>query len=335
MADTSPDTRTESDLRPLPDEPVVSAILNIYTEDRLDCFRDALSALLAQTYRPLEIVVVVDADHRLYEDIEDEYGVHPEVKIHYKPEDNGISSSRNYGAEKATGDIVAFTDDDAQPQPDWVAELVDTYQRHDALAVGGPAEPIWDTGKRPRWLPEEFNWLVGLTDSSFPDEEEGIRNTYACNLSFRRSVFLDLDGFETELGKQYGIDMQGEEAGIGLDLQNQYDESLIYAPDAVIKHRVFESQTSFQYLFTRSFWHGYSKAILSSETGASTDGEYEFLSYLAIRCLHRAAGMITSPGNLLAILMILLYTFSTGLGFLHGLFPRPFSSKPSPGKQNV
>jgi GT2 family glycosyltransferase len=53
----------------------------------------------------------------------------------------GLGSARNVGAANATGEIVAYLDDDAWPDPHWVQYLVDTFARTGSAAVGGPNIP--------------------------------------------------------------------------------------------------------------------------------------------------------------------------------------------------
>lgn len=53
---------------------------------------------------------------------------------------------------------------------------------------------MWIDGKSD-FFPEKFLWLVGYTEREFADHMEEVRNTYGPNLSFRREVFEELDGF--------------------------------------------------------------------------------------------------------------------------------------------
>lgn len=54
------------------------------------------------------------------------------------PEHRGLTRQRNYGLERATGDIVAFLDDDTVPEPAYFDELLACFDRHpEAVGVGG------------------------------------------------------------------------------------------------------------------------------------------------------------------------------------------------------
>jgi glycosyltransferase involved in cell wall biosynthesis len=69
------------------------------------------------------------------------------VIVYDNDENQGISYSRTKGAELASGEIVAFIDDDATAEPDWVQRLAYVYEKTDAIAVGGDVKPDWQTEK--------------------------------------------------------------------------------------------------------------------------------------------------------------------------------------------
>ena len=54
-------------------------------------------------------------------------------------------SARNTGVEHATGDIVAFLDDDASADKDWLALLMAPYQQAEVVAVGGAPVPLFES----------------------------------------------------------------------------------------------------------------------------------------------------------------------------------------------
>ena len=58
----------------------------------------------------------------------------------------GLSAARNQGAREARGDILAFTDDDCEPDPAWLVELVAEMPRQHLTACGGPQQPTWAAG---------------------------------------------------------------------------------------------------------------------------------------------------------------------------------------------
>lgn len=287
-----------------------SVVINVHAGTRPDEFAEAADSVLAQDHDDLEFVVVVSAAPDLRREIEARYGDRPEVDVVTLDEDEGLSAARNAGASAATGDVVAFTDDDVVADPGWLSGLLAIYGAHDPAGVGGHVDPIWPAD-RPAVLPSEFDWLVGVMPENFVEhsEPQPVRNTYGCNISFDRETFLSAGGFRTDLGKNQDNPLQGEEA----ELCSRLDGEFWYAPDAVVRHRVDGGQLSVRYLLERSFWQGYSKAALAEELS----DESAFLSTLFARSiparLRRPMGR-----NLLEVLVLLAYTGAVGLGYVYG-----------------
>ena len=301
----------------------VSVVLCTYSPDMYDHFREAAESVLGQRYDDVELVIVVDGDDGLYERVRDEYGDREDVLVHCNDENVGLLASRNTGAELATGDVVAFIDDDAVADENWVGELVASYEERDALAVGGKMVPEWVAGK-PDYIPEEFYWLVGVTHRGFADGPGYVRNTFGSNISFRRDVFRELDGFDTEIGGRKGDEnLQGGETELCVRLDRAYGERVWYNPDAAVAHKVFEYRTDPKWLLDRAFWQGYSKRameVLLPE--ASGDEESEFLRQLLLESVPGRLKRLVLRGSfvhLQRLLFLGLFTVAVGIGYLYGV----------------
>jgi len=103
----------------------------------------------------------------------------------------GLSSARNTAIAAATGEIVAFIDDDAVPDPHWLTYLVDTFERTDFVAVGGPNLPVpGDGAVADAVAAAPGNPIhVLLTDR----EAEHIPG---CNAAFRTAALREVGGFD-------------------------------------------------------------------------------------------------------------------------------------------
>ena len=123
-----------------------SVVVCAYTEKRWDDLVAAVGSLQAQTMAPHEVIVVVDHNPELLARVAAEL---PQVTSVENPGRRGLSGARNAGLAVATGDIVAFLDDDAAAEPDWLALLVEGYENPAVVGVGGSAEPEWASGRRP------------------------------------------------------------------------------------------------------------------------------------------------------------------------------------------
>jgi glycosyltransferase involved in cell wall biosynthesis len=298
----------------------VSVVVCTYTMDMYNHIRDTAEAVFDQTYEDVELVLIADGDEEVHEAMQADYGTRDDVQIGCNEENRGLSYSRNHGLELATGDVVAFLDDDAVPADDWVAKLVEGYDRHDALAVGGKMTPIWVHGK-PQFLPEEFYWLVGVTQRGFPDEEREVRNTFGSNISFRRDVLVELGGFDESLGRKGNAQVQGEETELAARMYEEYGERVWYVPDAEVGHKVFEYRTDRQWLVKRAFWQGYSKRVMADLVDDTGGQESDFLRKLALIFLpSRIRGLLSSPSQTKAdqLMMLLVFTAAVGFGFAYG-----------------
>ncbi len=118
----------------------VSIIICTHRSERYEDFIEAINSLKAQSYENLEIVVVVDGNRGLYEKILKsgiEEGDKVEVKVILNEKNLGLSESRNRGIKEAKGDIIAFFDDDAVADENWVEEIERMYEEKEAIAAGG------------------------------------------------------------------------------------------------------------------------------------------------------------------------------------------------------
>lgn len=285
--------------------------------DRYDEFCAAADSVLNQTYEDVELVIIVDGTTDVYKRAIDDYDGYPNTVVYCNSENRGLSYSRNQGAELANGEIVAFMDDDALLDEEWAVEIVNTYNRHDAVAVGGRMVPKWETEK-PCFLPSEFYFLIGVTYRGFREDEGPVRNTFSSNLSFRRDVFLELGGFKTNMGKQGENNLQGGETELCVRLYRETGKRVIYNPDAVAAHRVYEYRTDRVWLLRRSFWQGYSKHRMEQMVPESTGTERAFVSDLLTQFIpDRLLEVLKKPSRakIDQLLMLLLLTAMAGVGY--------------------
>ncbi|MFC6722792.1 glucosyl-dolichyl phosphate glucuronosyltransferase [Halobacteriaceae archaeon SHR40] len=297
----------------------VSVVVCTYSEDRYEDFVGAVDSIRRQTYDDIEIVIVVDGNKIVYERVQTNYDAEG-VLTHCNDNNIGLLESRNKGAELANGDIVAFIDDDAIANKQWVEKLVSVYEQRNVEAVGGRMTPIWVAGK-PSYLPEEFYWLVGVTHRGFGDEGE-VRNTFGSNISFRRNVFLDLGGFDPHIGGRQGDkNLQGGETELAARLRTELNGTLYYKPGAEVGHKVFEYRTELGWLLRRAFWQGYSKRGMEVLVPDSGDEETAFLRDLLLKFIpDRLEKTLTGPSFTEAqkCVMLVVFTGCVGLGYLYG-----------------
>lgn len=302
----------------------VSVVLCTYSDDLFDDFIEAAESVLNQTYENIELIIVVDGNDRVCEMVKGEYGENDTVRIFCSDTNQGLSASRNIAIDKATGDVMAFIDDDAIADPSWIEELVGVYDSNeDAIAAGGRMAPEWVAGK-PSFLPEEYYWLVGVTHRGFAEAGEEVRNTFGSNISFRTDVLRELGGFEPSVGRQGEKNLQKHETEFCARMRRDYGRGVIYNPDAVVYHKVFEYRTRKRWLAERAFWQGYSnramEVIVPEDATTAEESAYlrkllfEFFPQRVINTLKRP-----SYANAQRLLALILLTGLVGIGYIYGL----------------
>lgn len=252
-----------------------SVVVCAYTERRWDDLVAAVASLKAQTEPPHEIILAIDHNPALYARALAEL---PGTVCVENLGTQGLSDARNAGLAAATGDVIAFLDDDAVAEPGWLAVLAGGYADLRVVGVGGFAEPAWEAG-RPAWFPREFDWVVGCTYLGMPEAAAPVRNMVGCNMSFRRELF---DGPEAVGGFNPGIGRLGtrpvgcEETELCIRIHQAHPEALIlFDPRGVVHHKVPASRGTWGYFRSRCYAEGLSKAAVSALVGSGQALEAE------------------------------------------------------------
>ncbi len=136
----------------------VSVVICAFSERRWEQLERAVRSVQAQRHPAHEVLVVIDHNAALYERA---VGSLP-ARVLQNEEAQGLSGGRNTGVRHAQGDVIAFLDDDAHAEPDWLERLLAGYDRPEVVGVGGGVVPAFERG-RPGFLPHEFDWVVGCS----------------------------------------------------------------------------------------------------------------------------------------------------------------------------
>lgn len=196
--------------------------------NRTGTLRQTLTAATDQDFSQYEVIVVDDgSSDGTPEMVEHEF---PSVQLLRQP-NRGPAAARNRGIEAATGDIIAFTDDDCLPPNDWLARLADGYARYPQVAgVGGGLKAPPDIlasnvyAQYERYVAQQV-YHVGEAEvvAGFDCPAGG-----TANMSYRKSVLVDVEGFDT----QFPV-AASEDADLKLRIC-QRGHTLLYIPVRVI-----------------------------------------------------------------------------------------------------
>lgn len=206
--------------------PRVSVVVPV--RDRRDLLVELLRALQAQSFRDFEVVVVDDGSSDGSDREAEETVIAGRAVRVLRLHQLGAVAAREEGVTAAAADVLAFTDSDCAPEPDWLAAGMNAIDAGADMVHGRtiPARPM-----RP------LERSVGAGD-------EGLFPT--CNVFYRRTAFEDVGGFDQGAARRLGFRMNARARGLGFG-----EDTLLgwrvsrsggvvqYARDAVVRHHVF------------------------------------------------------------------------------------------------
>lgn len=247
--------------------PSFSVVICAHTGKRWHETCAAVESVQAQSLPGKEIIVVVDHNPALRTALA---AALPGVIVVENREAQGLSGGKNTGVAVAQGDIVAFLDDDAVADPDWLKYFADSYHDPAVIGVGGLTVPNWKA-PRPSWFPEEFDWVVGCTYRGMPESRMPVRNLLGGNASFRREAFDLARGFQNGIGRSAGKRPLGcEETEFCIRLSQRSPGSVfLFDNRAMIWHLVPAERCRFAYFRSRCYAEGLSKALVTASVGVN------------------------------------------------------------------
>ena len=301
----------------------LSVVICAYTADRWDDLCRAVASVLPEPAPGLQVIVVIDHNDDLMRRAVERFGRDERIMLRANEEEPGLSGARNTGVRAADGEVVAFLDDDAAAQPGWSRALLRHYENPRVLAVGGHAAPVWPNG-RPRWMPAEFDWVVGCSYTGQPVRLAAVRNPLGCNMSVRSSVFEQIGGFRAEVGRVGVKPVGGEETELFLRLRTLRPRGqVLLDPAAGVRHYVSRDRATLRYFVSRCYHEGLSKAVVTRLAGApgALDSERAYSTKVLPRAVARETISMRTGGRARAAVMVLGLAV-TAAGYLRGILTR-------------
>ncbi|MDR7038324.1 glycosyltransferase involved in cell wall biosynthesis/GT2 family glycosyltransferase [Methylobacterium sp. BE186] len=176
---------------------MISVVIN--TNGRVNFIKRTLRSLRFQTYDRFEVCVICGPTQDGTVEWVSRFA---DIKIALCP-DRNLSKSRNIGIALASGEVVAFIDDDAVPEPEWLSDLAHAYRDSDVAAAGGHVYDHTGIGFQARYVttdrlarPRE-NWAGPAQHLNFPFSPAH-PHLLGTNCSFRREALLSIGGFDEE-----------------------------------------------------------------------------------------------------------------------------------------
>ena len=219
------------------EDPFVSII--IITRNRPFLLRHSIEHVLNQPYLHKELIVVDSSSNDESEQIVAQY---PEViSVRLREQRNNMPQARNAGLAAASGDILAFIDDDAMVQPGWLAALIKTYCNETIGAVGGrviemPAPYCDEVRGSPRMFVKPSGRVIGKDYGLYSTEEVEVDHLRGNNMSFRREVLEQIGGFDAN----YTLTNVREETDLCIRVKRA-GWRIMYVPTMAVVHFSFRA----------------------------------------------------------------------------------------------
>jgi glycosyltransferase involved in cell wall biosynthesis len=308
--------------------PSVSVVVSTYDEQRWNHLVACVESLQGQTAPTAELIVVVDHNPALLRRAGERF---PSLLVIDNERPRGLAGARNAGVAVSTAAVVAFIDDDARAEPDWLAQLLTCFDAAETVGAGGALIPDWEDG-RPTWVPTEFYWVFGCSYTGLPEERAPVRNPIGANMAARAAVLREVGGFREggeadsprELRARGMVRAAGnvpDDTDLAIRVKQRIGDAVwLYQPAARVLHSVPAARTSVGYFLRRSFEEGVGKASLGRLVGtdASLASERGYVSRVLPRAIVRESGRLLrgDAAAALRILAIVAGTGAAGIGYL-------------------
>lgn len=184
---------------------------------------ECLNYLEKQTYKNYEVILLPD---------EGEVVNYKKVKI-VATGQIGPAEKRDLGVRKAKGDILAFIDDDAYPDKDWLKNAFRNFKRKDLAAVCGPGVTPPDDDifqQASGWVNSLWFGSGGAGTYRFTPQKKRFVDDYpSMNFIVRKNDFEEAGRFDTHF-------WPGEDTKLCFDLVYKLKKKIIYDPKILVYH---------------------------------------------------------------------------------------------------
>lgn len=206
----------------------------------------------------------------------------------------GSYASRNLGLEHAEGDLIAFTDVDCRPDPDWLLKGMRRFEDEAIHAVGGRVRFTFQ-----KQTPNGAEWVDAQTNMQMERNirERGVAKT--ANLFVRRSMFREVGRFRSDMRSGGDAEWTHRLTSAGY--------SLVYQPEAVVSHPA----SGYRALFQKQIRVGGGKVNLAAAETAATSDPQKPLG--KVREILRNVPWKKIPGVLFAVFLVALGTLTGNL----------------------
>lgn len=198
--------------------PLISCIIPTFNSEKY--LADTIKSILAQTYRPIEVIIADDGSSDGTKSVAEQFG---HQVLFYSQATKGPAATRNFGLSRAKGEFVAFLDGDDLWHEEKLVRQMTRFQENPDLDISVTHAKLF--------------WPESLADekAQYADHPRanGIPGYATTTLLARRSVFDKIGIFDTQFWFGDATDwfMRANESGMTMEL----------LPDVLTYHRMHES----------------------------------------------------------------------------------------------
>src|SRR4051794_24566288 len=233
----------ETPFTPSPSWPKISVVVCTYNNQ--DTLRDCYDGLQKLEYPDYEVIVVNDGSTDGTDETTREYGFDL-----ISTENRGLANARNSGLRAATGEIVAYIDADARPDPYWLAHLAVAFQKGAHVGIGGPNIPPPGGSETAECVANAPGGPIHVLLS-----DEIAEHIPGCNMAFRKWSLEAIGGFDPQFR------IAGDDVDICWRLQER-GWTVGFSPGAVVWHH---RRGSVRNYLKQQFEYGKAEALLEQK----------------------------------------------------------------------
>jgi glucosyl-dolichyl phosphate glucuronosyltransferase len=296
---------------------LISIVVLSYSDERLADIRDLLASIDDQTYHSIELVFVVERSTKILGLLSETRLRYPK-RIYFTEQKMSVAQARNIAIKIATGDVIAYIDDDARLTPEWAESLHSALARNpDAIGVTGSISPDWEVAYDENVFPKSLYWVIGCTAWREFTVPRLVESAQSLNTAYRREVFNGY-GFRIHQfnGASLHSGLQGDDVDFALRVTNGMKRKLYFDPSVKVMHKVPHSRIRITYVSRYAFWQGFTEARYRRRELAKERNSSAF-SPLLKTLIHDLSPRKGSKLQLQATLLAALLSF--GFGYIRYL----------------
>jgi len=224
----------------------------VVTHNRPKDVMDTLVSLQNQSVKPFEIIVIDDASDIPFNTKDN----NENVQIIRFNKEVGASRARNYGIKISTGEYLAFIDDDAVADANWLEEIQKGITVG-ADVLGGPLEPLYEANPPEWWNEKAFGHYVSVGNSP----KNFVDHIWGANMIIKREVLRKIGLFRSDVGPQNGMHLTREDTDL-VSRAKRKGYRVAFMSKAVVYHKVKPTRMTFRHILRWEYYQGKSFRIL-------------------------------------------------------------------------